>query len=86
MLQAAKKKSRKLTDHRKQLLPRPLISNVIVRADKGLSALVKFFLTRRELWEMIGRGEVDFFDLLQLVRDFCTEKIIKEKKKRMVKF
>ena len=31
---------------------------------------------------MIGRGEVGFFDLLQLVKDFCTEKIIKEKKNK----
>ena len=30
LLQAAKKKPRKLTDHGKQLLPRALISNVIV--------------------------------------------------------
>ena len=34
LLQAAKKKSRKLTDHGKQLLPRALISNVIVFYDK----------------------------------------------------
>ena len=34
LLQAAKKKSRKLTDHEKQLLPRALISNVIVFYDK----------------------------------------------------
>ena len=46
LLQAAKKKSRKLTDRGKQLLPRVLISNVIV------------FMTRRELWEMLGRREV----------------------------
>ena len=30
LLQSAKKKPRKLTDHGKQLLPRALISNVIV--------------------------------------------------------
>ena len=46
LLQAAKKKSRKLTDHEKQLQPRALISNAIV-----------FFMTRRELWEMIARGD-----------------------------
>ena len=34
LLQAAKKKSRKLTDHGKQLLPRVLISNDIVLYDK----------------------------------------------------
>ena len=34
-LQAAKKKSRKLTDHGKQLLPRALISNLIVFYDTG---------------------------------------------------
>ena len=33
LLQVAKKKSRKLTDHEKQLLPRALISNVIVIYD-----------------------------------------------------
>ena len=33
MLKAAKKKSRKLTDHGKQLLLRALISNVIVCYD-----------------------------------------------------
>ena len=33
LLQAAKKKPRKLTDHGKQLLPRALISNVIVSYD-----------------------------------------------------
>ena len=33
VLQAARKKSRKLTDHRKQLLPRALISNVVVFYD-----------------------------------------------------
>ena len=33
LLQAARKKSRKLTDHRKQLLPRVLISNVMVFYD-----------------------------------------------------
>ena len=33
LLQVAKKKSRKLTDHGKQLLPRALISNVIVFYD-----------------------------------------------------
>ena len=32
--QVAKRKSRKLTDHGKQLLPRVLISNVIVLYDK----------------------------------------------------
>ena len=48
MLQAAKRKPRKLTDHEKQLLPRALISNVIVF----------YFMTRRELWEIIGRGEL----------------------------
>ena len=73
MLQEAKKKTGKLTDHGKQLLPRAMISNV----------------TRGELWEMIGRGEPRggggggggdeedvnsiiikhmFFDLMQLVR------------------
>ena len=46
LLQAAKKKPRKLTEHGKRLLPRAPISNVIV------------FFTRRELWEMIGRGEL----------------------------
>ena len=39
LLQEAKKKTRKLTDHGKQLLLRAMISNV----------------TRGELWEMIGR-------------------------------
>ena len=34
LLQAAKKKSRKLTDHEKQLQPRALVSNVIVFYDK----------------------------------------------------
>ena len=34
LLQAAKKKSRKLTHHGKQLLPRALISNAIVFYDK----------------------------------------------------
>ena len=34
MLQVAKKKPTKLTDHGKQLLPRALISNVIVFCDK----------------------------------------------------
>ena len=34
LLRAAKKKSRKLTDHEKQLQPRALISNVIVFYDK----------------------------------------------------
>ena len=34
LLQAAKKKPRKLTDHGKQLLPRALISNVILFYDK----------------------------------------------------
>ena len=33
LLQAARKKPRKLTDHGKQLLPRPVISNVIVFYD-----------------------------------------------------
>ena len=41
LLQEAKKKTTKLTDHGKQLLPRAMISNV----------------TRGELWDMIGRGE-----------------------------
>ena len=45
LLQAAKKKSSKLSDHGKQLPPRVLISNVMC------------FMTRRE-WEMLGRGEV----------------------------
>ena len=48
LLQAAKRKPRKLTDHGKQLLLRALISNVIEF----------YFMTRRELWEMIGRGEL----------------------------
>ena len=48
LLQAAEKKSRKLTGHGKQLLPRALIPNVIVF----------FIITRRELWEMIGGGGV----------------------------
>ena len=34
LLQAAKKKPRKLTDHGKQLLPRALISNTILFCDK----------------------------------------------------
>ena len=34
LLQAAKKKARKLIDYRKQPLPRALISNVIVFSDK----------------------------------------------------
>ena len=34
LLQVAKKKPRKLTDHEKQRLPRALISNVIVSFDK----------------------------------------------------
>ena len=34
MLETAKKKPRKLTDHGKQLLPRALISNVMVFYDK----------------------------------------------------
>ena len=68
LLQEAKKKTRKLTDHGKPLLLRAMISNV----------------TRGELWEMIGRGELQgegdeedlnsiiikhmFFDLMQLIR------------------
>ena len=47
LLQAARKKSRKLTDHGKQLLPRALISNV----------LIVFSVSRRELWEVTGGGE-----------------------------
>ena len=50
MLQAAKKKPRKATDNGKdgkQLPPRALISNVIV-----------VFYVSRELWEVIGRGEL----------------------------
>ena len=46
LLQAAKKKSRKLTDDRKHFLPQALIANV------------QCFMTSRELWEMVGRGEV----------------------------
>ena len=70
LLQVAKKKTRKLTDHGKQLVP---------RADFKCQC----FMTRGELWEMIGRGEVPggwerckqhikhtFFDLMQLVRGF----------------
>ena len=34
LLQVARKKSGKLTDHGKQLLPRGLISNVVVSYDK----------------------------------------------------
>ena len=43
LLQAAKKKSRKLIDHGKQLLPTPRFQMPLC------------FMTRRVLWEMIGR-------------------------------
>ena len=82
LLQEAKKKTRKLTDHGKQLLPCAMISNV----------------TRGELWEMIGRREPwgwgggdeedvnsiiikhMFFDLMQLVRSFLLKRSLKAKK------
>ena len=65
LLQAAKRKPRKLTDHEKQLLQRALISNVIVF----------YFMTRRELWEIIGRGELrwrgDFEDVNSIL-NLCS--------------
>ena len=73
LLQAAKKKSRKLTDHGKQLLPQVLISNVIV----------PYYKQRIMGNNRYGRGgggggwgrcnqhfKHMFFDLLQLVRGF----------------
>ena len=68
LVQSTGKKSRKLTDHRKQLLPYALISSVTV-------------LCHGESWEMICRGGVVkdvnsiknmffVFSLLQLVRGF----------------
>ena len=81
-LQAAKKKSRKLTDHGKQLLPRALISNLIV-----------FYDTERIMgWGRGGGGEMaekdvnsiiktSFFVYCSLLGDFCTKSIIRKNKK-----
>ena len=78
MLQAAKKKSRKLTDHGKQLLPRALqISNVIV-----------FYDTERIMGNDMGERGVGkdinsiikcFFVYYSLLGVFCTENIIRKK-------
>ena len=71
-LQAAKKKSRKLTDHGKQLLPRALISNLIV-----------FYDTERIMGWGRGGGEVRllFFVYCSLLGVFCTKSIIRKNKK-----
>ena len=48
LLQAARKKSRKLTDHAEK-------TTSTACADSNV--LIVFSVTRRELWELIGRGE-----------------------------
>ena len=73
LLQEAKKKTRKLTDHGKQLLPLALISNVIVFYDK------ERIVGNDRLGRAAGGGgggwgrckqhiKHMFFDLMQLVR------------------
>ena len=74
LLQAAKKKPRKLTDHGKQLLPRALISNVVVfYAKERIMGNDRLGRAARGggVW---GRCKQHikhmFFDLLQLLRKF----------------
>ena len=73
LLQAARKKFRKLTDHGKQLLPRALISNVIVSYDTKRIMGNNMWGRGRRVGKNVNSIKNTFFCLF----DFCLLQLVR---------